>query len=93
MSISVVQKVIQYLNSNKTNLRCNDVRDVLEDFGFTVKEGKKGNHRRYMHREIPEFRGANYDCGHGKNSKVLPRYIENVVKVLNKYEQEILEVQ
>ena len=92
MSISAVQETIQYLESNRTNLKCTDLRKVLEGLGFKIKDGRSG-HRSFKHPQIREFHGSNYDCGHGRNPTVKRSYIRKIVNVLKLWEQDILEVQ
>jgi len=77
------------LKGSAGNLRCSDVRDILKDLGFTVRDGKKGGHKTFRHSSIPNFFGGNFDCGHGRDSEVLKIYIANIIVVLEKYENEI----
>lgn len=82
-------ETIQYLSRSKSNLRCQEVCNILTDLGFTVKSGKSFNHKGFSHRAIKHFYGGTFNCGHGKNPQINQRYIENILNILKKYKQEI----
>lgn len=77
------------LRTGSSNLRCNEVREILSALGFKVRDGKKGGHKTYSHPLIPSFTGGNYNCGHGKNPQVGRAYIVNIIDVLERYSDEI----
>jgi hypothetical protein len=62
---------------------------MLNDLGFTIKDGKLGGHKTYYHPAIKEFHGSNYNCGHGRDPIVKKAYIRNILKVLDIYEADI----
>lgn len=79
--------VVKHLRQARANLGCGDVKKALEELGFEVHNGKKGNHKTYTHDHIEGFHGGNYDCGHNKHVK--PCYITNVIRTIETYELEI----
>lgn len=94
-----VKNAIQFLKLKKTNIKCSGKKGLiklLEGLGFVVKDNKKAGHKSYVHHALDGFMGSNFDCGHGKTDKgggqpVKPEYIDNVIKVLEKYEDELKE--
>ena len=82
---------LRRLRGSAGNLRCNDVRGILSDLGFKVRDTKSGGHKTYSHPSIVSFFGSNYNCGHGKNPHVGKAYIANIICVLEQFENEIKE--
>ena len=85
-------QLAQSLESAKSDTRCCDVMSLLEEAGFQLRKGKRGNHYTFMHPSIRNFHGGSFDCGHGKNSKIkrIP-YIRNILKIVQQFEQELKE--
>lgn len=81
-----VAHVIEDLRSRKANVRCGEMRTILEGFGFTIKEGKTVNHKLFFHHELKGFTSSSYDCGHGKDSLIKPPYVGKVIRVLSDYQ-------
>jgi len=79
----------QSLQESAGNLRCSEVKQILEELGFRVRDGKKGGHKLYTHPRIKEFFGSSYNCGHGSNPEVKKPYIRKILRVLDTYESEI----
>jgi hypothetical protein len=77
------------LRSSPKNIRCSELKKMLEDMGFDVRKCGGGNHRAYSHPEIPGFAGGDYDCGHGGDAQIKPAYIRNVIGVLEEFEREL----
>jgi hypothetical protein len=80
---------MQRFRDARANLGCAEVRGLLNELGFDVRDGSNGNHKTFTHDGIPSFPGSNYDCGHGKVVK--PCYIGNIIRTLSHYEAEIRE--
>ncbi|WP_239292544.1 hypothetical protein [Candidatus Nitrotoga sp. 1052] len=77
------------LRNSAGNLRCSEVKAILKALGFIVRDGKKGNHKTFSHPSIPDFFGSNYDCGHGKDAQVKKWYIDTIIEVLERLENDI----
>lgn len=94
-----VKSALKHLNDKKTNIKCSGKKGLiktLEGLGFVVKDNKKAGHKSYVHPAIDDFMGSNFDCGHGKTDKgggqqIKPAYVSNVIKVIEKYEDELKE--
>ena len=71
------------------NLRCNDLIKLLEDLGFEVKPGKNPGHYSFKHPRIPEFFGASFGCGHGKNESPKQSYIQDTLRVVRLYQEQL----
>ncbi len=80
---------VRRLRDSAGNLRCSEVRTILTDLGFKVRDGKKGNHKTFSHPFISNFVGGNFDCGHGKDAHVKKGYIANIIEVLERLESDI----
>lgn len=81
---------IKTLEGRIGHLRCDEVRDLLLDLKFQVKDGANGKHRVVTHSglsKVAEFRSTSYDCGHGRNPEIKRPYIKNLVKVLEMYKE------
>lgn len=89
MPISRYDAVLQSFREGGANLRCSEVKRLLEELGFEVHDGKKGNHRTFTHDHVQEFHGGHYDCGHGKDSEVRRCYTRDIIRIIEKYETEI----
>lgn len=76
--------VAKKLRESPTNISCSEMKKMLEDLGFVVTKGTKGNHHRFKHPNIPEFFGGKFDGGHG--SKIKPVYSRDVLSILEEYE-------
>ena len=82
-------EAVETLRQRRKNLRCSEVRTILGDLGFNVRDGTQGNHKVYSHPNIPQFHGSNFDCGHGKDPILKAVYIDNIRKVLQQYESDL----
>ena len=80
-------QVTKRLSGSGANIKCEEMRELLVDLGFKIKDGKNGRHRTYRHPEITSFHGGSYDCGH--KARMLPIYPQNVLKVLTEYKDEL----
>jgi len=91
MSKKVYTEVKSELSAAGSSMRCKTVTALLVSLGFNVRDGKKGGHKVFTHHGIPSFTSGSYNCEHGKNPEIKKVYIKNVIKVLEKYEQELVE--
>lgn len=78
------QDVLKRLRDSPTNITCSELKKMLEDLGFLVKRGTKGNHHRYRHPKIPTFHGGKFDGGH--NPTIKPFYSRDVLAILVEFE-------
>lgn len=90
MSVKLrIQKTIQQLQQRKTNLCCEEVKSLLLDLGFDVRDGKQGGHKIFVHAGLPSFMSGSFNCGHGKNPEIKPAYIGKIIQVLRQYSDEL----
>jgi hypothetical protein len=66
------------------------VEGLLEQLGFSVRDGKRGGHKIFTHIGLPLFTSGGFNCGHGKNPEIKPAYIVKVICVLEQYEADLL---
>lgn len=85
----VLQRVVETLQQRKTNLCCNDVKGLLIELGFEVRDGKRGGHKVFVHQGLPSFKSGSFNCGHGKNPEIKPAYIAKILKVLEIHKSEL----
>lgn len=90
-SQSLLQEVIQELQSGIGSVRCNDMAGMLERLGFEIRDGKKAGHKLFFHQGIESFKSASYTCGHGRNPEIKRPYVRQVIKILKQYEAELTE--
>lgn len=79
--------VTRRLRESPTNIKCSEMKKMLEDLGFVVTKGTKGNHHRFKHPAIPEFYGGKFDGGH--ESKIKPAYSKDVLSILVEFESQL----
>ncbi|AEG01195.1 type II toxin-antitoxin system HicA family toxin [Methylomonas methanica] len=84
-----IQSAIETLQQHKTNLCCEEVKSLLQDLGFEVRDGKQGGHKIFVHPGLPSFMSGSFNCGHGKNPEIKPGYIGKIIKVLRQYNDEL----
>ncbi len=68
---------------------CPQLVVMLEALGFKVKPGNSGNHHTFVHPSFPDFHGGNFDCGHGRNPVPKGPYFTKVLRILERYEDEL----
>ena len=83
------KEIIEQLQLRKSNLCCEDVKQLLTSLGFDVRDGKLGGHKIYVHQGLPSFHSGSFNCGHGKNPEIKPAYITKIVQVLKQYKNEL----
>lgn len=86
-----LDQTIAYLQQHKTNLCCDNVKQLLSDLGFEVRDGKQGGHKVFVHQEISSFMSGSFNCGHGKNPEIKPAYIGKIIQILKQYRDELEE--
>ena len=88
-ALSQIRDVIDDIQRRKANMRCIELTKLLESFGFEIRDGRNGNHKIYTHDELPDFTSSSYDCGHGRDPIVKPKYTSTAKKVLEKHEVDL----
>jgi hypothetical protein len=83
-------EVTRRLRESPGNITCAALKKMLEDLGFHVTKGTKGNHHRYMHPQLKSFHGAKFDCGHKATLK--PFYPKDVLSTLLELEDDLRQV-
>lgn len=84
-----VNAIITALKQKKRNTRCNDLKQALESLGFEVRDGKRGGHKVFIHPNLHEFDSGSFNCDHGKNPQIKPIYVQNIIKVLEEFKDEL----
>ena len=84
-------EITKALKNNKTNIRCDELADLLTQLGFEVRDGKKAGHKVFVHDGLKEFYSGSYDCGHGSNPVIKRGYIGSVLRILAQHESAIIE--
>ena len=87
--MALVDQLIADWRGRKASLRCSEVAEGLTSLGFVVKNGKSPGHKTYSHPRLLVFRGASWNCGHGKNPEILTPYIVKIVGVLRQYRDDL----
>lgn len=85
-----VQNAIDQLLQRKANLCCEDVKNLITELGFIVRDGKQGGHKIFTHPGVPSFLSGSFNCGHGKNPEIKPAYIGKIVQVLRQHHDELV---
>ena len=89
MTASLYDSAISALESSKTSMRCADLTRILVSLGFTVRDGKLGGHKIFVHDGLPNFWSGSYNCDHGRNPQIKGPYITNVLRVLREHEVDL----
>lgn len=92
MAKTTYNSAIEGLRARKVTTECSVLIQILEDLGYDVDKCASGNHYTYTKIDI-DYYGGNFDCGHGRDPKVLPIYISKIIKVLIKHRDEEIEQQ
>ena len=91
MSKVVYTNVVTSLKGAGSTMRCKEVKALLVELGFTVRDGKRGGHKIFTHQHIQSFTSGSLNCDHGKNPEIKSPYIKKIIRVLEKYEQELVD--
>lgn len=84
-----VDEIVLLLKQRKKSLRCNDLKKILENLGFIVRDGKRGGHKVFIHPQLSDFEAGSFNCDHGKNPQIKPAYVQKVIKILEQYKDEL----
>jgi hypothetical protein len=70
------------------NTSCKDFTDLLEKFGFVIRDCGSPGHKVATHPAIQMSiaDSANYNCGHNPKNKLLPVYIKKFYRITTSYE-------
>lgn len=71
-----------------SGLPCAEVRSLLGELGFRVKDGARGGHKVITHPHLPGFTTAAYNCKSG-NGDVDRNYLGSILRVLRQHEADI----
>lgn len=85
-----ISKTITDLQQRKASLCCEEIKGLLVNLGFEVRDGKQGGHKIFVHQGLPSFLSGSFNCGHGKNPEVKPAYIGKIIRVLNQHHEELV---
>ena len=89
MGAKLLGQAIERLDTAGAAMRCADVVRLLENLGFTVRDGRLGGHKVVVHPHIANFTSASFNCDHGRNPEIKRPYIRNLLKLLRQYEVEL----
>lgn len=85
-------ELVGLLQNAGNSTRCNELKTWLEATGFTVRDGKRGNHKIFTHDGLKDagFYSSDYDCGHGRNPTIKKPYLTKILNhVVRKYEMDL----
>jgi hypothetical protein len=88
-AILKTDRVIRALREAGASMRCSELKKLLEDLGFEVRDGKKGGHKVFFHWGLKDFSAAAYNCDHGKNPEIKRPYINKVIRVIERYKSDL----
>ncbi|TAL72328.1 MAG: type II toxin-antitoxin system HicA family toxin [Rhodanobacter sp.] len=89
MSAGQLEEAIHRLDGAGASVRCRELAGLLEGLGFTVRDGKNGGHKVFVHAGLADFRSGSYNCDHGRDPEIKRPYIKNVLRILRQYEAEL----
>ena len=84
-----IKTIINDLQERKSSLCCEEVKSLLQQLGFDVRDGKQGGHKIFVHKGLPSFYSGSLNCGHGKNPEIKPAYISKIIQILKQYHDEL----
>lgn len=85
----IVDDCLRALKDAGASYRCSELVKILETLGFTVRDGRRGGHKVFVHVGLRGFHGGNFNCGHGKNPEVKPVYVRQVCRLIQEYRPEL----
>lgn len=94
-TMSKVQDAIDSLERRVKSVACNGRKGlllILQDLGFSDKEGKTPGHRLFTHPKLSnltDYTTHSVDCGHKPNREMKFQYVKDTIKVLRKYQAEL----
>ena len=87
--MSAVDEAIEFLKQRKKTLRCSELTERLEYFGFRVRDCKKAGHKQVTHTKLPGFIGTSFSGGHGSDDQVKPGYVGKMISLFSTYREEL----
>lgn len=89
-----LKDALSLLASKRNSMRCDELKELLEDLGFVTKQMKVPNHYTYTHAELQKvgFTTGTFACEHGRNGRVKIGYISNVRRTLETYAEILREL-
>jgi len=90
MSKIIYNNVMTAFKNAGASMRCQEAKALLRELDFKVKDGRRGGHKVYTHPHIDSFTSGSLNCDHGKNPEIKRPYIKKIIKVLEKYENELV---
>jgi hypothetical protein len=84
-----VKSIINQLQQHKSSLCCEDVKRLLTELGFDVRDGKQGGHKIFVHQGLLSFHSGSFNCGHGKNPEIKSAYIAKIIQILKQNQNEL----
>ncbi|GFO72829.1 toxin [Bathymodiolus japonicus methanotrophic gill symbiont] len=67
-----------------------EAKALLRKLDFELKDGRRGGHKVYTHPHIASFTSGSLNCDHGRNPEIKKPYIKKIIKVLEKYKNELV---
>ncbi|MBE0353113.1 HicA toxin of toxin-antitoxin [Colwellia chukchiensis] len=90
MPKELYDEVITTFQNAGASMRCQQAKSLLGELGFNVKDGRKGGHKVFTHPHLEGFTSGSLNCDHGRNPEIKKPYIKKIIKVLEKYENELV---
>ena len=87
-----VRQALDRLNPAGRRLRCAELVRLLEDLGFEVRRGRRGNHRVVSHPRLPNFTSMSFDCGHGRDPQVRSSYVRKLRQMVREHAEALGEI-
>jgi hypothetical protein len=84
---SVYDQALTRLKAARAGIRREQLEDLLRSLGFRVRQAGSAGHRVFIHTELADFRGSNFDGGHGSSPIVKPVYIRKIVRICEDHEE------
>ncbi|MCO6539808.1 MAG: hypothetical protein J6569_06710 [Gilliamella sp.] len=96
----MIQSKIEYLKKRTANISCNGKAGIvsfLTDLGFSMTTGKSAQHKIFSFKKLTiitdgKFKTFSIDCGHAPKKPMKISYVHNIIKLLEKYEKDLLEI-
>ena len=83
---------INRLSSGRGSIRCKELRRILGDLGFEIREGKKQGHFVVKHPGLKGWYGTDFACPHKSGDPVRKGHMSNVLNALKQREGELREL-
>lgn len=90
MSKEDYTKITSEFKRAGASMRCAEVKKLLTQLGFEVKDGSRGGHKVFTHRHLTSFYSQSFNCDHGKNPEIKKPYIKKIIKLLEQHEDSLI---